>query len=548
MNNINNKKYPITLIILLLFFLLIAQATARGQSSSSTASRIRSGTSDPATCTTTGSNIFYRSDTGALKVCSATNTWTALSSTTGTVTSVSVTTANGVSGSVANATTTPAITLTLGAIVPTSVNSVVISGASTPTLAVTGTSTISGTNTGDQTSVSGNAGTATALQTARTIGGVSFDGTANITVATATGGFTVSGGDLALGANNLTLTGSIAATGARVTKGWFTDVESTNMYTVGGVSLNSTFAPIASPTFTGTVTIPTPFTLGATSVTSTGTQLNYLNAATGTTGTTSTNVVFSASPTFTGTVSGAALTLSSDITLTGTGRRFIADMSTAGNPNRFSFQTSTTNGSTVMGIISNGSSTTAAVRAFAGSDSANANFGGLLATNTGMAIESSAVGTGVTQNLILRVGASDVLTLTATSGTPTGNVKIMGTAARATTEGTNHLDIFDGTAPVGTLANGISLYSTSGELRVMDAGGTPTLLSPHDSTNQWIFDSYTGLGKNKRRIIIDMERLVKFLDSYFGTNFVHEYTINGMIPIAKTAKARKAAVAAKKRR
>lgn len=38
-----------------------------------------------------------------------------------------------------------------------------------------------GTNTGDQTSVSGNAGTATALQTARTIGGVSFNGTTNIT-------------------------------------------------------------------------------------------------------------------------------------------------------------------------------------------------------------------------------------------------------------------------------------------------------------------------------------------------------------------------------
>lgn len=59
-------------------------------------------------------------------------------------------------------------------------------------------------------------------------------------------------------------------------------------------------APLASPTFTGTVTFPTPWTLGATSVTSTGTQLNYLNAATGTTGTTSTNLVYSASPTFTG--------------------------------------------------------------------------------------------------------------------------------------------------------------------------------------------------------------------------------------------------------
>src|SRR3989338_11350971 len=58
-------------------------------------------------------------------------------------------------------------------------------------------------------------------------------------------------------------------------------------------------APLASPTFTGAVTIPTPFTLGATSVTSTGTQLNYLNAATGTTGTTNTNLVFSTSPVLT---------------------------------------------------------------------------------------------------------------------------------------------------------------------------------------------------------------------------------------------------------
>jgi len=59
----------------------------------------------------------------------------------GSVTSVSVTTANGVSGVVATPTTTPAITLTLGAITPTSV-------------AATGTvsgSNLSGTNTGNVT-------------------------------------------------------------------------------------------------------------------------------------------------------------------------------------------------------------------------------------------------------------------------------------------------------------------------------------------------------------------------------------------------------------
>lgn len=125
----------------------------------------------------------YETDTGKLKFGDGATAWTSLAyfGGTGTVTTVSVVTANGVSGSVATATTTPAITLTLGAITPTSVAA---SGA------VSG-SNLSGTNTGDQTSVTGNAGTATALQTGRTIamtGDVAwsspiFDGTGNVTAA-----------------------------------------------------------------------------------------------------------------------------------------------------------------------------------------------------------------------------------------------------------------------------------------------------------------------------------------------------------------------------
>lgn len=114
------------------------------------------------------------------------------------------------------------------------------------TLYPSGSGTSTGTNTGDQTTVTGNAGTATALQTARTIGGVSFDGTANITVSTATGGFTVSGGNLALGTNSITMSGSLGVTGTRITKGWFTDGEFSNMPTVGGTSLSSTFQPLDS--------------------------------------------------------------------------------------------------------------------------------------------------------------------------------------------------------------------------------------------------------------------------------------------------------------
>lgn len=115
----------------------------------------------------------------------------------GTVTAVSVATTNGVSGSSSGG-ATPALTLTLGAITPSSVNgNTVTSGTgtltlSTFTLTVAATASVSGSNTGDQVNVSGssgsctgNAATATALQSARTINGTSFDGTVNITVAAA---------------------------------------------------------------------------------------------------------------------------------------------------------------------------------------------------------------------------------------------------------------------------------------------------------------------------------------------------------------------------
>lgn len=63
------------------------------------------------------------SHNGTVLTTDGTNTSWQAASGTGTVTTVSVVTANGVSGSVANPTTTPAITVSLGAITPTSVSS-----------------------------------------------------------------------------------------------------------------------------------------------------------------------------------------------------------------------------------------------------------------------------------------------------------------------------------------------------------------------------------------------------------------------------------------
>jgi hypothetical protein len=98
--------------------------------------------------------------------------------------------------------------------------------------------------------LTGNASTATTLQTARTIGGVSFNGAANINLP----GVNTTG-------NQNTSGSSASCTGNAATA---TVLQTAR--TINGVSFNgsanitvadSTKAPIASPTFTGTVTAPT---------------------------------------------------------------------------------------------------------------------------------------------------------------------------------------------------------------------------------------------------------------------------------------------------
>ncbi len=78
-------------------------------------------------------------------------------------------------------------------------------------------------------------------------------------------------------------------------------------------------------------------------------------------------------------------------------------------------------------------------------------------TSTGMPIYFNY---GITGDMVFNAGASN------------GNVQIGDTANRGTTVSTKALNIFNGTAPVGTLANGFTLYSSGGAPYVMDAAGT----------------------------------------------------------------------------
>ena len=123
--------------------------------------------------TTVGGNVFTLTNPSAITFprFNADNSVSALDAATfrtaigagtgsGTVTAVSITTANGVSGSSSGG-ATPALTITLGAITPTTVNALTLAsqavgftiagGTTSKTLTVSNTADVSGTNTGDQT-------------------------------------------------------------------------------------------------------------------------------------------------------------------------------------------------------------------------------------------------------------------------------------------------------------------------------------------------------------------------------------------------------------
>lgn len=214
--------------------------------------------------------------------------------TSGTVVSVSVVTANGVSGSVATSTTTPAITLTLGAITPSSVAATGgITGSaiqslsgniiSAGTLVAAGNvsgANLSGTNTGDQTI------TLTGAVTGSGMG--SFATTYNSTLGTTLGGTNITSyttGDIIYAsASNVLSKRAIGTTGQVIT-------------VVGGVPSWSNTPTLTGTNFTG---IPnagltnSSLTIGSTSISLGG----VATSLTGLTSVTSTG--------FTGALSGTA--------------------------------------------------------------------------------------------------------------------------------------------------------------------------------------------------------------------------------------------------
>lgn len=162
----------------------------------------------------------------------------------GTVTSVSVVSANGVSGTVANSTTNPAITLSLGAITPSSVAATgAVSGAN-----------LTGTNTGDQAitltgQVTGSgSGTFATTIASNTVTNANFRQSAPLSVVGNNTNSTGNVSDISSSGANQILIVNNAGTGFSFTR---SGVNITDLTISQAANTSSTGVLISDPTFTG---------------------------------------------------------------------------------------------------------------------------------------------------------------------------------------------------------------------------------------------------------------------------------------------------------
>ena len=102
-----------------------------------------------------------------------------------------------------------------------------------------------------------------------------------------------------------------------------------------------------------------------------------------------------------------AESIGGNLTFTSTGARILADMSNATLANRLFFQTSTTNSQTALGIIPNGSSTTAQLQVYNSQDTLNFSRFALQATNASVTLLSDYAGTGSYLPMVFNIGGSE---------------------------------------------------------------------------------------------------------------------------------------------
>lgn len=133
------------------------------------------------------------------------------------------------------------------------------------------------------------------------------------------------------------------------------------------------------------------------------------------------------------------VSLSSNLILTGLGKRVLGDFSNATIANRLHFQTSTLNSTTSFGVIPNGTSTNANITASNNSDPTNCSYLQIAASATTVGINSGVRGTGAVLPIAINIsGVGDALVIDTSANTSiTGDLNLTGVGKRIKSDFSN---------------------------------------------------------------------------------------------------------------
>lgn len=205
-------------------------------------------------------------------------------------------------------------------------------------------------------------------------------------------------------------------------------------------------------------------------------SVNYVLTSTGTIPTWSNSLVL------------VSLSLSSNLTFTSGSNRILGDFTNATLVNRVYFQTSTTNGNTLIGAIPNGTATTSEFAAYSAAAPTNSTSARLIASSTESSIQSSINGTGSYVPLTFYTSNAERVHI-ATGG---------GVLFRQAANAANNSVVFDTTTQDAMTLDsngrlGIGVTSPDQELHVVGQGYfTGGVVIGTNSTSKQIDDSSNG--------------------------------------------------------
>ena len=101
------------------------------------------------------------------------------------------------------------------------------------------------------------------------------------------------------------------------------------------------------------------------------------------------------------------VTLEKNLTFTGTGNRITGDFSNATSANRVTFQSSTTNGNTIVQAMPNGTAIQTQIALFTDSALTNGNFGDITLNNSEFRLRTIALGTGTAVPMTFSIAGSE---------------------------------------------------------------------------------------------------------------------------------------------